>query len=143
MVAAQGTNGGAWGIYLLLGDGTGGFGNPTLIYTPTPGWGVQNLVIGDFDTDGNADVGVLEEMACSNGQAGCWSNVLALFGNGATSFDAVDVTTVNGAMNLGSGDVNSDGRTDLYGLSMGTMNWGRFWGMQAGSFRTFIRRCRV
>ena len=137
VVATQGTGGGPWGIYLLLGDGTGGFANPTLIYTPTSGWAVQTLVIGDFDTDGNADVGVLEEMPCGNGQPGCSSNALVLFGDGATSFDEVDVTTTSGAMTLGSGDVNSDGRTDLYGLEYGSNELGTFLGNASRKFSYF------
>jgi hypothetical protein len=137
VVATQMTNGGPWGIYLLLGDGTGGFTAPTLIYTPTSGWEVQTLVLGDFDTDGNADVGVLEQMPCTNGQPGCSSNVLALFGNGATSFAAVDVTTVSGAMTLNSGDVNSDGITDLYGIEYGSNKLGTFLGNNSRKFSYF------
>jgi hypothetical protein len=126
VVATQ--DGGTWGVYLLEGDGTGGFTDPTQIYQPTSGWEVQSLVIGDFDTDGNADVGVLEQMPCSGGQPGCSSNVVALFGNGATSFDAVDVTTVSGAMNLGSGDVNGDGVTDLWGIEYSSNQLSNFLG---------------
>jgi len=108
-------------VYLLLGDGTGGFSSPADIYNPTSGWIVTTIVEGDFDTDGNADAAVLEEMPCSSGGTTyCSSNVVALFGSGGTTFDAVDVTTVNGTMNLNSGDVNSDGTTDLFGMEDGS-----------------------
>ena len=137
VVASQMSNGGPWGVYLLLGDGTGGFTDPTLIYNPTSGWEVQTLVIGDFDTDGNADIGVLEQIPCSNGQPGCSSNVVALFGNGATYFDPVDVTTVSGAMTLNSADVNSDGRTDLFGVQFGSNELGSFLGNASRRFSYF------
>jgi hypothetical protein len=112
---------GPWVIYLLEGDGSGHFTNPVPIYYPTSGWIVQTLVAGDFDTDGNADVGLLEYMPCSNGTSQCSSNVLALFGDGGADFDALDVTTINGGntsvnMTLGAADLNNDGATDLYGI---------------------------
>ncbi len=137
VVATQMSNGGPWGVYLLQGDGTGGFAEPTLMYTPTSGWAVQTLVIGDFDTDGNADVAVLEESPCSNGTPGCPSNVAALFGNGAASFDAIDVTTASGAMTLGSADVNSDGTTDLFGIEYGSNQLGSFLGNHDRKFSYF------
>lgn len=108
---------GPWEIYLLHGDGTGHFTNPTGIYQPTSGWIANTIVTGDLDTDGNADVAILEYMPCESG--GCTydsSNVVALYGNGAGAFDAVDVTTTYGGMTLGAADLNNDGTTDLYGI---------------------------
>jgi hypothetical protein len=113
-------NGGLWSVDLLQGDGTGHFASPTAIYYPTSGWTVQSIVGGDFDTDGNADVSLLEEMTCSDGINYCWSNIVTLFGDGATTFDPVDVTSVDGTMSLGSADLNNDGATDLYGIEYGT-----------------------
>lgn len=112
---------GPWVIYLLEGDGSGRFNNPTPIYYPTSGWIAQTLVGGDFDTDDNADVGLLEYMPCSDGSDECSANVLALFGDGGADFQAVDVTTisgghVSGGMTLGAADLNNDGATDLYGI---------------------------
>jgi hypothetical protein len=109
-----------WSVYLLLGDGTGHLTSPTAIYYPTSGWMVQTIVGGDFDTDGNADVTVLESMYCSDGYNQCYSNAVALFGEGNTNFDSVDVTTFDGGMTLGSADLNNDGATDLYGIERST-----------------------
>jgi hypothetical protein len=111
--------GGTWAVYLLQGDGTGHLTNPTDIYNPTSGWTVQHLVVGDFDSDDSADVGVLEEMTCSSGVNYCWSNVISLFGDGAGNFQPVDVTYITGTMTLGAADLNNDGATDLYGMQYG------------------------
>jgi hypothetical protein len=113
---------GPWAVYLLEGDGAGHFTNPTAIYYPTSGWTVQAIVAGDFDTDDNADLALLESMPCGNGGVGCSSNVVALFGDGATTFDPVDVTAAAGAMTLGAADLDNDGATDLYGIEYGTGN---------------------
>jgi len=133
-VVAAASNGGVWSIYLLEGDGTGHFTNPTAIYYPTSGWSVQNIVAGDFDTDDNADVALLESMPCSDGGDNCYSNVVALFGSGSTTFDAVDVTTVDGNMSLASADLNADGATDLYGIEYGSNQLAVFLGRYSRDF---------
>jgi hypothetical protein len=113
---------GPWQVYVLHGDGTGSFNNPTSIYQPTSGWLVDTILTGDFDSDDNADVAILEHLPCAGGATFCVgngsaSNVLALFGDGTGSFTPVDVTTINGAsMTLGAADLNNDAATDLYGI---------------------------
>ncbi|MGA2217007.1 MAG: VCBS repeat-containing protein [Terracidiphilus sp.] len=122
VTANDGNNtGGIWEVYLLEGDGTGHFTNPTAVYQPTTGWAVQSIVGGDFDIDGNADVTLLEGIYCG-GTYLCESNVVTLFGSGGTNFTPVDVTTVDGDMTLGAADLNTDGATDLYGYQYSNSN---------------------
>jgi hypothetical protein len=131
-------SGGTWTIYLLPGDGAGGFSaSPVAIYAPTSGWAVQGIVGGDFDTDGNADVTLQEQMWCSGGVVVCSSNIVTLFGNGDTTFDPVDVTTVVGPMTLGSADLNNDGATDLYGIELGNVGGGGY-GVDPGGTRLAV-----
>jgi hypothetical protein len=131
-------SGGTWTIYLLEGNGKGGFNSsPISIYAPTSGWAVQGLFGGDFDTDGNADVTLFEQMWCSDGVVVCSSNVITLFGNGDTTFDPVDVTQVNGNITLASADLNHDGATDLYGLQIGDTEPGDY-GVNPGQLRLAV-----
>ncbi|MGA8906506.1 MAG: VCBS repeat-containing protein [Acidobacteriaceae bacterium] len=112
---------GPWAVFLLYGDGEGHFNNPSIIYQPTSGWLVDTIVTGDFDSDDNADVSIMEYLPCAGIATTCIgntyeSNVLTLFGDGTGSFDPIDVTTIHGAMSLGAQDLNNDGATDLYGM---------------------------
>jgi hypothetical protein len=112
---------GPWAVFLLYGDGQGHFNNPTIIYQPTSGWLVDTIVTGDFDSDNNADVAIMEYLPCGGSATICvgntWqSNVLALFGGGTGSFDPIDVTTIDGSISLGAADLNNDAATDLYGV---------------------------
>jgi hypothetical protein len=99
---------------------------------------VQTIVGGDFDTDGNADVSLMEQMWCSDGIVVCSANIVTLFGNGDTTFDPVDVTTVDGPMTLGSADLNNDGATDLYGIEVGNVGGGGGYGINPGVTRLAV-----
>ncbi|HZZ41008.1 MAG TPA: FG-GAP-like repeat-containing protein [Acidobacteriaceae bacterium] len=101
----------AGGLYVLPGDGTGSFGAPRSILSPTV---TGNLAVGDFDGDGNADIAVAEGIA--NG-----ANALhVLYGNGSFGFtDSTVYTTSSSYFYFASGDINSDGRTDLFGFPSG------------------------
>jgi hypothetical protein len=120
-VGNDGGYAGPWGIFLLYGDGQGHFNNPSIIYQPTSGWMVDTIVTGDFDSDDNADVAIMEQLPCAGIATTCVgntyaSNVLALFGSGTGSFGPVDVTTIYAAMSLGAADLNNDAATDLYSI---------------------------
>lgn len=120
-VGNDGGYAGPWAVFLLDGDGQGHFNNPTIIYQPTSGWLVDTIVTGDFDSDDNGDVAIMEYLPCAGSATYCIgntsaSNVLALFGDGTGNFDPIDVTTINGAMSLGAADLNNDAATDLYGV---------------------------
>lgn len=112
---------GPWDVFLLHGDGQGHFTNPTVIYQPTSGWLVDDIIAGDYDSDDNADVAIGEHLPCAPPANYCIgntseTNVLALFGDGTGSFAPVDVTTIDGALSLRAADLNNDAATDLYGI---------------------------
>jgi hypothetical protein len=111
-------------IYLIPGNGAGGFGAATSIYTlPAAGSGntdfyeADTLLAGDFDGDGRADIAFVEDYVCDQGQI-CSTAVHVLYSNGNSQFTD---TTTNAAVTYAgvfsitsTGDLNSDGRTDIF-----------------------------
>lgn len=87
-------------ITMSLGDGAGGFGQPT---TFSVGSGLPvDVAAADFDEDGNLDV------ALAN-----LSGVSILLGDGAGGFDAPMFVPLPGARAFGVGELNGDGNVDL------------------------------
>lgn len=108
-------------LYLMAGDGAGNFGAPQTIYTFPAGTGLGSLGLGDFDADGNADIALGVNSNCSQG--GCsQEDVYVLYGNGSSGFSADHVYSASGSFSFSTGDVNSDGRTDIFGIGGTTGN---------------------
>jgi hypothetical protein len=111
-------NSGNW-LFLILGDGTGNFGTPSIIYMPPVnnfvGGDTGNLVAGDFDGDGRADVAFLDTYDCTEG--GCAGTLHVLYNNGNSRF--TDTATSASSpedqtLDCSTGDLNSDGQTDIF-----------------------------
>jgi hypothetical protein len=90
-------------VYILLGDGTGGFSTTSL-----SGFGPGEMVVDDFNRDGNQDMA-----AGFNGS----NKVSVYLGNGTGGFGPVNqfglMAGATGATSISKGDFNKDGRTDL------------------------------
>jgi hypothetical protein len=111
-------------LYVLPGDGTGGFGAPHLIFTPPSGssFSQGNFALGDFDADGRADVAVTTTTFSNRGDIAS-TTLHVLYGNGALGFSATAPFNFAGQFNVSSGDLNSDGRTDLFGITYGNTDY--------------------
>ena len=98
---------GSGGVCVALGNGAGGFAAPS---TTTLGSasGLQRIVVGDFNADGNLD------FAVSGG-----SNIAVGGGNGSGGFSSIayhavgDVGGPDSAWGITTGDFDNDGDTDL------------------------------
>lgn len=100
----------AGNLYLMKGDGAGNFGSPLSIYTIGEGF----IVAGDFDGDGRADVAFPDNYDCTEGGCGA-STVHVLYNGGNSSFTDIASYTSAGQLYISAGDLNSDGRTDIFG----------------------------
>ena len=113
-------------IYLIPGDGKGNFGNPALLYMSTAKHLIDNsnIAAGDFDGDGRADVAFLDDYNCDQGF--CSSTLHVLYNDGDSRF--TDTATFASFPDLGeefnfsAGDLNSDGRTDIFGIKGNNSN---------------------
>jgi hypothetical protein len=104
-------------IYLIPGNGTGTFGNPILLdMLPADHYvGDNNLVTGDFDANGKADIAFLEDYGCDRGN--CAHTLHVLYNNGNSSFTDTSFVSapIGSQFSFSAGDLNSDGRTDIFG----------------------------
>ncbi|HJQ31635.1 MAG TPA: FG-GAP-like repeat-containing protein [Pyrinomonadaceae bacterium] len=98
-------------VYILLGDGAGGFGSPVSFNV---GRGPATIAAADFNGDGKQDVAVALQIA---------NNVTVVFGDGQGGFNGS--TTLNGGdtpFGLAAADLNGDGRADLVSTNVGSNN---------------------
>jgi hypothetical protein len=114
-------------VYVLPGQGNGLFSDfiPVLTiptYTNGSG-GVQSVLTGDFDGDTNADLAVNLNTGSANGMSVGSSTVHVLYGDGNFGFaDTIPIS--NGDVpQLLAGDLNSDGKSDLYSIGSLMQTW--------------------
>jgi hypothetical protein len=102
------------GLYLVPGDGAGNFGAPNLIYSSPENHVPDAVGSGDFDGDGRADIAFLDDDYCDQGL--CSSTLHVLYNDGDSQFTdtTTNATVAQTAFSISTGDLNSDGRTDIF-----------------------------
>jgi len=108
-------------LYVMEGDGTGGFGNPHRVFTGPAASTDFKVFVGDFDADGTADIAAdpyTQDFSTGNTSS---TTVHVLYGNGDFTFNDTTPFIQNSAAIawISSGDLNSDGLSDLVVLSGG------------------------
>jgi hypothetical protein len=116
-------------VYILPGEGNGLFSSaiPVLnVATPyeNGSGGVRQILTGDFDGDTNADLAVEISGGIMSGQGSGSTTVHVLYGDGNFGFDdTTPITNNNGLGPLNVGDLNSDGKSDLFSIGGALLTW--------------------
>lgn len=97
-------NSAAGEVLILLGRGDGTFEEAISTPTGAQQYSLTNLVVADFNGDGNADIAVASYVD---------NDVIILLGNGNGGFQSVVRVPTAGGVVTHSGDFNGDGKTDL------------------------------
>jgi hypothetical protein len=102
-------------LKIALGQGNGTFAASKLLFTgPTEQSYFPNVVIGDFDGDGKADIAAAEEDGYDPA-VGYFTKTVVLYGSGTGTFTEKSIT-VGGSARYVVADINGDGRSDLVGI---------------------------
>jgi len=118
-------------IYMLPGDGNGGFGPATMVYTTIDNPIIRCIISGDFNGDGNADFAIAEA-------TGLTGFVKILLGDGAGNFSISDSIAVGRTPgSICSADFNGDGNVDLVTANMDSHNISLLLGDGTGHFSTY------
>lgn len=136
-------------VYVLPGSGNGLFSiaYPILTVTGASGYGaagegVQRVLLGDFDSDNNADLAVV---ASTGNRSGTISSltVHVLYGDGGFGFsDTTPITSTNYGVvaNMNSGDLDGDGLTDLFAINSDNYNLYTFYGQPDRTFSSYTQQ---
>jgi hypothetical protein len=101
-------------LFALPGNGDGTFGAPHLIHTAAANTGTgYQIATGDFDLDGKADLAYTDTSNCVPGN--CHTVLHVAYGNGDLTFSDTTPFTSTDLFTFSTGDLNGDGRTDIFG----------------------------
>lgn len=104
-------------LYVIQGNGNGTFSaSPHAVLASGPAQPEQQVFVGDYDRDSKADIAT--EIQVEDYSTGDTSSTTmhVLYGNNDFTFDDTTPYIYKGLMTIGSGDLNSDGYTDLFAL---------------------------
>jgi hypothetical protein len=127
-------------LYVMEGDGAGGFSQPHLVLSG-PRWepGFQ-VFVGDFDADGKADLLATDYELNSEGNQQP-TMVYVAYGKGDFTFEMTTPYTVNDEAIVGVSDLNSDGVSDFYTVNGGfdgDQQLGAFYGTKSRTFKSYF-----
>lgn len=135
------TGSGITGLWVMQGDGTGGFSTPrNVFYGPRPEPDFK-VFAGDFDSYGKTDL-IANEYVLDNVGNDTDNRIHVCYGNSDFTFDCTIPYTVNDSFFLGSGDLNSDSISDFYaiqgGFLPGNQKLAFFYGQKDRTFNSYF-----
>jgi hypothetical protein len=102
------------GVFVLIGNGAGGFTNSASPATANAGASPEGIVIDDVDFDGNGDLVV------ANNSSPGGVTVLLNQGNGTSYTSNGTVPAGNGTFDVTTDDFNNDGNIDIAAVNSGS-----------------------
>jgi hypothetical protein len=98
---------------------------------------VERLLVGDYDSDDNADLTVVVGAVDDSEGDITGTTVNVLYGNGGFTFEDTTPVSVGGLAAVGSGDLNSDGYTDLFMVGGAALN--TYYGQSDRTFAAYTQ----
>jgi hypothetical protein len=126
-------------LYAFAGQGDGTFNaSPHALLSGGSGplQPDMQVFVGDYDDDNKADIAAVTFVEGANGSVSA-STINVLYGNNDFTFDNTTPYTYNGFMTIGSGDINSDGVSDLFALAGSNGNQKQLGVLYGVTSRTF------
>jgi hypothetical protein len=131
-------SGATFELYVFANNGSG-FNPGTLVYSqpvpqgaqPIPYSTWEDLLLGDFDADGHADLVLRTTTSTAENPAQAAVTITALYGDGNGGFAPVNISTSENTAELTAADINNDGVTDFvantftYGSGSPTIYYGQ------------------
>jgi hypothetical protein len=128
-------------LYVLKGEGNGNFSaSPYPVLASTSLQPDEQVFVGDYDSDGIADIAATTSVEDYSTGDTTSTTIHVLYGNKDFTFDATTAYTASGIMTIGSGDLNSDGKTDVWALTgahSGAQQLGLFYGNTSRTFDSY------
>jgi hypothetical protein len=129
-------------VYVVEGDGTGRFTSPHQVLAGpanTPSTDFQ-ISVGDYDADGKTDISATSLVYSGGSIDPPTTTVHVLYGNNDFTFEDTTPLTQKAYIDIGSGDLNGDGFSDLYALTeaYGTNQLAALYGNGSRTFSSYF-----
>ncbi len=129
-------------VYVVQGDGTGRFTSPHQVLAGPANMPSTDfeISVGDYDADGKADIAATSRIYSGGSIDPPTTTVHVLYGNNDFTFNDTTPLTQKAYIDIGTGDLNGDGFSDLYALTeaYGTNQLATLYGNGSRTFSSYF-----